>query len=108
MPLSLMSTETVVRFEDVIEHVRVDLGHGDPTLHDLADEERQQIRPIDLGQKLVVLTTQVVAIVWQATPAIMDRQHLEGLGRQALNQGEESTGFDVAHVGWVHIFEHTG
>ena len=35
-------------------------------------------------------------------------QHLEGLCRQALNQGKESTGFDVAHVGRVHIFEHTG
>ena len=38
----------------------------------------------------------------------MDAQHLEGLGRQALNQGEEGTGFDVAHVGRVHIFEDTG
>ena len=108
LPLSLMSTETVVRFEDVTEHVRVDLGHGDPTLHDLADEERQQVRPRYFGKKSVVLTTQVVAITWQATPAIMDRQHLEGLGRQALNQGEKGTGFDVSHVGWVHIFEHTG
>ena len=101
-------TQSIVRFDDVVKHVRVDLGHGDLTLHDLADEERQQVRPRYLGQKLVVLTTQVVAITWQATPAIVDAQHLEGLGRQALNQGEEGTGFDMAHVGWVHIFEHTG
>ena len=67
LPLLFMSTETVVRFEDVTEHVRVDLGHGDPTLHDLADEERQQIRPRYFGKKSVVLTTQVVAIVRQDT-----------------------------------------
>ena len=51
------STEAVVAFEDVIEHVRVDLGHGDPTLHDLADEERQQIRLGHLCEEPIVLTT---------------------------------------------------
>ena len=71
--------QSIVGFEDVPEHIRVQLGDGDPTLDDLADEERQQVRLGHLCEKPVILTTQVVAIVRQHSKTNVLRYHVTGI-----------------------------
>ena len=64
-------TQSIVRFENILPEVRVQLVDRHLTLDDLADEERQQVALGDLREDDVILPTQVVAVVGQAPETIV-------------------------------------
>ena len=58
--------------------IRIEFGDGNPTLDDLAYEEGQKLALGHFGQKLIVLTTQIIAIVRQHTKTNVLRYRVTG------------------------------
>ena len=57
----------------------IEFGDGNPTLDDLAYEEGQKLALGHFSQKLVVLTTQVIAIVRQYPKTNVLRYRVTGI-----------------------------
>ena len=72
-------SQSIVRFENILPEVRVQLVDRHLTLDDLADEERQQVALGDLGEDVVVLHTQVVAVVRQHPKTNLLRYRVTGI-----------------------------
>lgn len=72
-------TQSIVRFENILPEVRVQLVDRHLPLDDLADEERQQVALGDLREDDVVLPTQVIAVVGQAPKTNVLRYHVTGI-----------------------------
>jgi hypothetical protein len=92
---------------DVLPKGRIELANVNIGPHDLTDQITQKVGFRNQLELMVVLSAKIVPIMGEATEAVMNRNDLEGLVRERIQQISEILGPDMPDVVQVYVVENS-